>query len=328
MSRTTIEWTQRPGTIGETWNPTTGCNKVDRGCRNCYAEIMHNRLQAMNQEKYKHDFLLGAYEHPETLQIPYKWKKPRTVFVNSMSDLFHDDVRMDFVRSVFYVMEDTPQHTYIILTKRTENALNFWNLMSYQQPGWACPKNVWIGASVNDQASANKRIRELLKLTRCTRIVSYEPATGPVDFTRIMKENYSNNEEGTSTTTIEVDSLAGITTEYNRTEGQKTSRSIVERDHPRLHWVICGGESGPQASPMHPAWARKVRDDCKSAGVPFFFKQHGAWKPINYRNEDQELIIKFALGKIETMKIMTDDKGLYSIWNNGRQLTNITFSKS
>lgn len=280
MSATSIEWTKRPGTIGETWNPTTGCNKVDRGCKNCYAEIMHRRLMVMMPEKYKLPFLSGAVIHPETLDIPSRWKKPRTVFVDSMSDLFHANVPMHFLQDVFGTMEIYDAHTYLILTKRPERALEFWEYMRAKIPGWKPGPHIWIGTSANDQESADKRIPLLLKLDVGLRFLSYEPATGPLNLRAI------------GSLTDPVDALNGIAF-------MPGFHGVLHRDHPRLHWVICGGESGSKATPMHPAWARKVRDDCRKAGVPFFFKQHGHWSPINYYTEKQELKISFTLGKNE-----------------------------
>lgn len=309
MSVTTIEWTQRPGTIGETWNPTTGCNKVDRGCKHCYAEQMHRRLQAMGQKKYQQDFLKGAVIHQDTLQIPYGWLKPRTVFVNSMSDLFHKDVPFEFVREVFKVMENTNQHTYLILTKRPDRAVEFWSwindnggtdLFGNVVPvpyGWKCPSNVWMGTSVNDQAST-KRILELLKLKGCLRFLSYEPATGPVDLRRIVISDTAMDEDGKGRRVVVMDALEGIAMDSVYERDKKVWSCVLDRDVPRLHWVIMGGESGHGAEPMHPAWVRKVRDDCRATGTPFFFKQWGAWKPVWYYTEAQQ-IIKFQLGKDE-----------------------------
>lgn len=275
MSVTTIEWTKRPGTVGETWNPTTGCNKVDRGCKHCYAEVMHRRLQAMGQVKYQQAFLEGAVEHPDTLEIPLTWQKPRTVFVNSMSDLFHEKITLQFQSQVFEVMRKTPQHTYLILTKRPERAVRFWTL---QGNHWHCPPNVWMGTSANDQKSGDLRIPKLLELKGCLRFLSYEPATGPLDLRNVgTDESWS------------LDTLAGV----GYADGN------YYRDEPRLHWVIMGGESGPKADPMHPAWVRKVRDDCKATGTPFFFKQWGAWKPHLFYTQEQEITIKFNLGKNE-----------------------------
>lgn len=258
MSITSIEWTKRPGTIGETWNPTTGCNKVDRGCKNCYAEIMHKRLRAMGQEKYQAPFLDGAVAHRETLDIPLKWTKPRTVFVDSMSDLFHIAIKFDFLFNVFEVMRSTPQHTYLILTKRPERAIEFWKHMAFCVQDWECPPNVWMGTSANDQESADKRVPLLLELDGCLHFLSYEPATGPVDLTRI----------GTNECWC-IDALRGV--------GYADGNVYNEG---RLDWVIAGGESGPKAVPADPAWFVRVQSDCERAGVPFFFKQWGLWHPV------------------------------------------------
>lgn len=278
MSVTTIEWTQRPGTIGETWNPTTGCNKVDRGCKFCYAETMHKRLRAMGQAKYAAAFLDGAVPQPDTLDIPMKWTKPRTVFVNSMSDLFHEKLEFTFILEVFQVMQLTPYHTYLVLTKRPERALAFWAWMKDQMPkpgeGWMPPRNLWLGTSCNDQESANKRIPILLDIKGVLRFLSYEPATGPVDLTRIEPAIYRPT----------INALTGVATFGDH----------VNFDHPRLQWVIMGGESGPKAVPMHPAWARKVRDDCKAAGVPFFFKQFGTWAPITFLDGQGVPTVRFS----------------------------------
>lgn len=262
MSVTSIEWTKRPGTIGEVWNPVTGCNKVDRGCKNCYAEIMHKRLRAMGQKKYSEPFLHGAVVHNEMVGTPFTWTKPRTVFVNSMSDLFHKDVPFNFTIGIFNVMTATPAHTYLILTKRPERAFEFWEWMEAATAGaWECPPNVWMGTSANDQESAGKRIPILLKLQCGIRFLSYEPATGPIDITNgALKNAYS------------------VPTRYDD-RGHGIEWTDPGPAFIGLDWVICGGESGPKADPMHPDWARKVRDDCKNAGVPFFFKQWGTYLP-------------------------------------------------
>jgi protein gp37 len=265
MSITSIEWTQRPGTIGETWNPTTGCNKVDRGCKNCYAEIMHRRLMLMKPDKYTQPFLAGAIPHPETLEIPLKWKKPRTVFVDSMSDLFHENIPMWFLEDVFKVMRATPQHTYLILTKRPERLIDFEIIYHVVENPW--PPNVWIGTSINDQASADIRIPLLLKIPAALRFISYEPATGPADISRWLGSYWR----------IPMTGDAPL---------QMRPRKLVYG----IDWVICGGESGHKAVPMHPDWARRVRDDCATADVPFFFKQFGNWEPVTYYKDHHPVI--------------------------------------
>lgn len=279
MSVTQIEWTKRPGTIGETWNPTTGCNKVDRGCKHCYALTMHRRLQAMGQAKYKAPFLDGAKCHPDTLSIPYGWRKPRTVFVNSMSDLFHEDVPFEFISDVFKVMDQLRKHTFLILTKRPKIALQFQNWNKQQFKHWQHPANVWLGTSCNDQKSAEIRVPLLLQLECKVRFLSYEPATGPVDLTCIKVE--------------EDDTLNVLAGTFNLKCSDNEYQLIT-----RLNWVIMGGESGKGAEPMHPAWARKVRDDCAGYNVPFFFKQWGAWEPHTYFWEGKPFISE-ELGKNE-----------------------------
>lgn len=274
MSITTIEWTQRPGTIGETWNPTTGCNKVSQGCKHCYAETMHKRLRAMHQPKYQKHFLDGVVTHPDTLTIPLQWKKPRTVFVNSMSDLFHADVPFAFIDQVFAIMALTPQHTYQILTKRPERMAEYFDSCRERRPElynatndgstkpdarfftpylvmyeatmrdrdllaipWPLP-NVWLGTSCEDQATANERIPHLLRVPAAVRFLSCEPLLGPINL-RMGRSHQDPTNPGT------------------------------------IHWVIAGGESGPNARPMHPDWARSLRDQCGVHRVPFFFKQWG-----------------------------------------------------
>lgn len=278
MSKTQIEWTQRPGTVGETWNPTTGCNKVDRGCKHCYAEVMHRRLMKMGQEKYSQPFLGGAVEHPDTLEIPFRWTKPRTVFVNSMSDLFHANVSFEFIDRVFQVIDRTPQHTYLILTKRPEIAARYWQYMNRFNIGqrlWHPPRNLWIGTSVNDQKSADLRVPLLVELEASIRFISYEPATGPVNLEPWLGTHWR----------VPVGGDVPL---------QLRPRKLVQG----IDWVICGGESGPHAQPMHPDWPRAIRSQCTGAGVPYFFKQWGQWLPITYQGE-QGTVINFTPGKNE-----------------------------
>lgn len=282
MSDTQIEWTHRPGTIGAVWNPVTGCNKVDRGCKHCYAETMHRRLQAMGQEKYESDFLNGAKFHMDTLDAPLKWKKPRTVFVNSMSDLFHIDVPFEFIDHVLQVIGRTPQHLYLILTKRPERAAEYWRYQNRFKIGhrdWRPPANMWIGTSVNDQNSADVRVPYLLQLEATIRFISYEPATGPVDLTRWLGSYYR---------------LPVSHWRDNMPLEELNEAYFVKG----IDWLICGGESGHHAQPMHPDWVRRVRDDCLIHCVPFFFKQWGHWVPHTYY-VDNKPVIKFDTGKTE-----------------------------
>jgi protein gp37 len=164
MSQTNIEWTE------VTWNPTTGCNKISNGCLFCYAETMSKRLKAMGIDKYRNGFKLTL--HPDALSIPYTWNKPTTVFVDSMSDLFHYSVPLEFIRNVFDVMNDTPQHTYQVLTKRSER-------LEKIAPSLNWTDNIWMGVSVeNEKVSA--RIPHLINTPAKVKFLSCEPLIGPL----------------------------------------------------------------------------------------------------------------------------------------------------
>jgi protein gp37 len=174
---TAIEWTHRPGTIGATWNPTTGCDRISAGCDRCYALTLAKRLKAMGSAKYQTDGDprtsgpgFGVATHLDSLDEPYRWKKPRTVFVNSMSDLFHARVPFDFVKQVFAVMNDTPRHTYQILTKRSSRLALYADRLQ-----WA--SNIWMGVSVED-ADHVYRIDHLRQVPAAVRFVSAEPLLG------------------------------------------------------------------------------------------------------------------------------------------------------
>ena len=213
--RTSIEWTE------STWNPLTGCTKNSPGCKHCYAERMALRLQAMGNPNYFNGFQLTIHEH--ALELPLTWKIPQTIFVNSMSDLFHEKVPVSFIKRVFEVMDHTPWHRFQILTKRSERLMKL-------NPKLFWFENVWMGVSVED-ADYIYRIDHLRKTGARIKFLSFEPLLGPMP--RL--------------------NLKGI------------------------DWVIVGGESGPKARPMSPAWVRAIRDQCKIVGVPFFFKQWGGW---------------------------------------------------
>ncbi|MEV6281035.1 phage Gp37/Gp68 family protein [Nocardia sp. NPDC051832] len=241
---TGIEWTER------TWNPVTGCTRVSPGCLDCFIE----RQPPMRMAHRWFDgpqigASTGVELHPERLEHPRRWRKPQMVFVNSMSDLFHDDVPDVFIAQVFTAMALAPRHTFQILTKRPARMrallADLWFLEEVQERyagnydgEWTFTwplRNVWLGVSTETQQWANLRIPILLATPAAVRFVSAEPLLGPIDLTTIP---------GT---------LTGI------------------------DWLIVGGESGPKARPMHPNWARALRDQCTetAAPVPFFFKQHG-----------------------------------------------------
>lgn len=255
---TSIEWTD------ETWNPVTGCTRVSEGCRNCYME-----RQVPRQKLDPWTVTL----HPHRLAYPLKMKKPKKIFVNSLSDLFHEDVPFDFIHHVFGTIRQTPEHIYQILTKRPARMLEVVSLIkSKEAMGWANGfySHVWLGVSVEDQATADERIPLLLQTPAAVRFVSCEPLLGPVDLTDIVtKDGHS---------------------EYHR---DALFCDVPPEDDEGwngacLNWVIVGGESGPNARPMHPDWVRSIRDQCHTASVPFFFKQIGEWILCDRPTPDQD----------------------------------------
>lgn len=296
MAESSIEWTD------VTWNPTVGCDKVSPGCKHCYAKTMHRRLTLMGQPKYADAFEV-VKPHPPHLGLPLRWKKPRKVFVNSMSDLFHADVPNEYIAAVFGVMAATPQHTYQVLTKRAERLPEWFRWMAEHRHGggydgptgamtyalccspaplpdwftggegdegealgramdveWPLP-NVILGVSVENQKYADERIPHLLATPAAVRMVSYEPALGPVDFDRYLEAECWGD--------CACDSRFGYEPGCRRNGGDGT----VTR---RLDWIIVGGESGPGARPFDVAWARSTVEQCKAAGVAVFVKQMGA----------------------------------------------------
>jgi protein gp37 len=164
MAQSNIEWTEM------TWNPTTGCNKISAGCKYCYAEVMARRLQAMGIEKYSGGFSLAI--HDDALSIPYTWKSPKVVFVNSMSDLFHKEIPLSFIQKVFYVMNDNPQHVFQILTKRGDVLSKYSKKLSWGH-------NIWMGVSVENEKVIN-RIDELKNCGARVKFLSCEPLIGPL----------------------------------------------------------------------------------------------------------------------------------------------------
>jgi protein gp37 len=173
-TRTAIEWTE------VTWNPTTGCDRISSGCNNCYALTLAKRLKAMGASKYQNDGDLrtsgpgfALTTHAEALRQPYNWRSPRVVFVNSMSDLFHARVPLDFVRQVFQVIADTPQHTYQVLTKRSTRLRKVADRLDW-------PENLWMGVSVED-SKVLSRVDDLRQVPAAVRFLSCEPLLGPLD---------------------------------------------------------------------------------------------------------------------------------------------------
>lgn len=268
--KTKIEWTDA------TWSPVTGCSKVSPGCDHCYAETMSRRLS--HSPKYalatKDDGTwsgLLSY-HPGQLDQPLRWKRPKHIFVCSMSDLFHDKVPWEVIAKVFNVMAATPWHTYQVLTKRPGRMAHFaeriwpelggdWEPLKLRAaddvwpnrvpgetwPGTAWPSNIWAGSSVETQKYA-PRLDCLVRVPAKVRFVSVEPMLGPVDLEPWLTPCW-------------------LGADPRQTETDEPQRLI--------DWVVCGGESGPGARPMDLNWARQLLVQCKAAGVPFFMKQIG-----------------------------------------------------
>jgi protein gp37 len=164
MNNTKIEWTD------STWNPITGCTKISSGCAHCYAEKMAIRLKAMDVKKYKNGFSLTL--HPKSLEEPYFWKKPRMVFVNSMSDLFHEDIDFDYIKKIFKVMNDNPHHIFQILTKRGD-------ILEKCNPKLIWTPNIWMGVTVESKDYI-ERINQLKKTNAVVKFLSCEPLLSPL----------------------------------------------------------------------------------------------------------------------------------------------------
>lgn len=275
-----IEWTDK------SWNPVVGCTKLSEGCRNCYAFNLHNsRHKAYQEGKLQH---IPQYSKPfddvqllpERLISPLRWKKPQKVFVNSMSDLFHEDVPFEFIGKVFAVMALAQQHNFQILTKRPERMIEFMERTEWRESmglaEWPL-SNVWLGVSVENQQAADERIPLLLETPAAVRFLSCEPLLGPV---KILGELMQGKDPGKCGN---CGGGHGFTRCSNYGGVSKSSERYECHDFKRvdfaIDWVIVGGESGHKARPMHPEWARSLRDQCQAAGVPFFFKQWGEWVP-------------------------------------------------
>jgi len=276
MSKTKIEWTEY------SWDPVSGCTPISEGCQNCNARRMAKRLRG--RCGYPQDDPFKVTMHEDRLGEPLRWKKPRRVFVCSMSDLFHEDVPNEFIDYVFAVMGRSQQHTFILLTKRPERMREYLQAGRYQQilniayrlkfrpeglgKGIDNPKdmrwwpNVWLGVTAENQQRADERIPILLQIPAAVRFVSVEPMLGQVDLA-------STGALGCTCPPLEGDD--GQIEE--RCSGQCVFYKNAVDKMKRINWVICGGESGPGARPMHPDWARSLRDQCQDAGVPFFLKQ-------------------------------------------------------
>lgn len=295
--KSAIEWTDA------TWTVVTGCSKVSPGCAHCYAETLTERFAGSRNTGWPGRFLPWTPDnaaenvvlHPERMEWPLRWKSPRRIFVTSMGDLFHELVPDEFIDRVFAVMALSPQHTYQVLTKRPQRMRDYINaswggtfeppeeradivnhaareLMFERQNAagrtrvadelalgdfrWPLP-NVWLGTSVENQRWAEERIPFLLETPAAVRFLSCEPLLGPVRLRLLGRVGAA------------IDALTGDVSRNGE---------IYASAPGSIGWVIVGGESGPEARPMHSDWVRDLRDQSRATGVPFFFKQWGAWQ--------------------------------------------------
>jgi protein gp37 len=258
---TAIEW------CDETWNPIVGCSRTSPGCDGCYAiAVAARNLSPAHRgltEKVdgRVDWTGDVRFLPERFDQPLRWRRPRRIFVNSMSDLFHPDVADETILAIFEVMARAPQHTFQVLTKRPQRMADFTRRLSWKGPENSTPyldatgtpseeplPNVWLGTSIESQTYA-WRSRYLGRTNAAVRWVSAEPLLGPLDLSPYLEDG----------------------DHHLNTDGQPeyVSRSI--------DWLVVGGESGSRARPMHPVWARYLRDQAADAGVPFLFKQWGEY---------------------------------------------------
>lgn len=296
MTRTKIEWAER------TWNPVRGCSRVSEGCRNCYAERQAARFSGEGQPwngfvrwqsrvsglQYENPKAAGSADPrwtgrveliPEKLTEPLSWQKPARVFVNSMSDLFHESLSDEAIAAVFVAMAAAPQHQFLVLTKRAKRMRRWFSetitgatreqmvrspIWIPKWPGWPLP-NVWLGVSVEDQSSADERIPHLLATPAAKRVVSYEPALGPVDFRNWIDPHGCHGHSAI---------------------GDGSDLQSCDGCIPYIDWVIVGGESGPGARPCDVAWIRSAVEQCKAAGVPCFVKQLGATPAVSGAEAD------------------------------------------
>lgn len=344
---TGIEWTHHPGYRGTTWNPLVAvdeegnrgwfCTHVSEGCRHCYAEKL-NVEGAFGKFGTGHEY---KYQNLENIKFeirnadqPIRWQKPRCAFVNSMTDLHHEEVPREIIDKTYAAIALAPTHRFLILTKRpnemreyitgagtparvaeemlallkSEHQINTdWaetrarQIATYDK-AWP-PQNAWLGVSAEDQSAANDRIPILLSTPASVRFVSVEPIIGRVDLTNVET----------------IDSATGEEWHFNALSESKDDGLYFPSAGVRaLDWVIAGGESGENARPPHPEWFRMLRDQCSRNGVPFLFKQWGAWKPISCLPEPRSEVGRQAESTTVETPIRKDTKSVSNMYFVGK----------
>jgi protein gp37 len=310
-SDTKIAWTDA------TWNPIRGCSVVSEGCKNCYAMGVAARFNGEGQpyeglafkSKDGHPHWTGKIMLVEKhLYDPLRWQKPKMVFVNSMSDVFHPDVPFEYIDLIFGVMALAQKHTFQVLTKRPERMAEYMNFHDRfakhpprdlvdrigramnvieekpidtprMVPGWGenplgCLPNVWMGTSVELQKWADERIPHLLRVPAVVRFLSCEPLLGPLN----LEEWIGEMDCAACRVRFAGDPCPSCGREDGDGEGIVGFAENAVDAYPDTHWVIVGGESGPYFRPMNKEWARSLRDQCQAAGVAFFYKQSSAFR--------------------------------------------------
>ena len=299
MTSTKIEWADA------TINPIVGCSKCSPGCDNCYAERgaarMAKHLNAKISGKYSqvvnasgkwNGRTATAFEGWESSDHLHDWmlaalpRKPSRIFVGSMGDVFHETVEQEWLEAIWEVMRQSPQHTFMLLTKREKKLYEYAHLL---QPRPQPLPNVWLGVTVCNQEEANAKIPVLLNIPAAKRFISIEPMLGPVDLYKIPAALHI---------------IPGAV----------------------VHWVICGGETGPNARPMHPGWVRSLRDHCAAFNGPFFFKGWGEWEPREWRRdgathavrEDDGILHRFAHSPTSQDRAETASEGWHALARVGK----------
>ena len=284
MNRTSIEWTNAlPGVPGFSWNPVKGCTKISPACTNCYAERMAHRLAGMGAPGYDEDDPFKVVCMKDRLTEPSRYTVGGIVFVVSMGDWLHADVEDWFIVRMLVAMHEAPQHFFLTLTKRAERLRELPRIASDAGVPWPLP-NVGLGVTAENQEMADQRVPHLLRVPAELRFLSIEPMLSPVDLWR-FKIGHEYDGEGAPY----YDALRGASFWSNGEHGIGGG--------PTIDWVLCGGESGPGARPMHPEWARSLLSHCSDyTHTPFLFKQWGEHRP-SFRGTTQEYIGSAKVGK-------------------------------
>jgi protein gp37 len=303
--KTGIEW------CDATWNPVTGCTEVTPGCDHCYAKTFAERWRGTEGHYFENGF--DVQLRPDKLDQPLRWKRPRRIFVNSMSDLFHDSVPDDYIARVFAVMADAERHTFQVLTKRHarlrallsspgfQDAVLYhschvgegWD--GYETKTWRWPlPNVWLGVSAENQQWADIRIPALLDTPAAVRFVSAEPLLGPIDLNRTRPHSCISHGDS-------------ICPEW-----------LIQG----IDWVIVGGESGRGARPMAGDWARNIGDQCAASGVAFLFKQWGEWRDYLDGSDQRgpHAYVNLATGEVADEETAIERGGSWTgVWRFGKK---------